>query len=79
MPTDCLRWLDAETVALGNPKPSKEDELNILIDFMMFADFIDHLGPFDLVLQEIRSLLPSRTAFSRSILELLHNFLTEIL
>jgi hypothetical protein len=36
--------------------------LNLYIDFIRFADYIDLVGPFDSVLQGIRSLLSSRTA-----------------
>jgi len=36
--------------------------LNLYIDFIRFADYIDLVGPFDSVFQGIRSLLSSRTA-----------------
>ncbi|KAH8792508.1 hypothetical protein BGZ57DRAFT_948258 [Hyaloscypha finlandica] len=41
---------------------TKADKLNLYIDFIMFADCINLMGPFDSVLQGIRSLLLSRTA-----------------
>jgi hypothetical protein len=60
--TDYLRWLYFGTINIDNLKRTKGDKLNLYIDFIRFADFINLVGPFDSVLQGIRSLLSSRTA-----------------
>lgn len=49
-------------MTVGNQKQLKGDKMNTYINFIVFADYVDLLGPSDSVLEKVRSLLLLRTA-----------------